>query len=159
MGALNLVVAYQFSEDVWVKFKLFGLMGLTLVFVLAQAPYLRSTWSRAPGQGGDMMLYAIIGTDRPDSLAARHAARPEHLKRLETLQAEGRLVLAGPFPPSTRRILAPRLHRQPDRREFPSLAAATAWAEPTPTSRPACTNRSPCSRSRKSFPLTIKDTR
>lgn len=44
------------------------------------------------------MLYAIIGTDRPDSLAARHAARPEHLKRLETLQAEGRLVLAGPFP-------------------------------------------------------------
>lgn len=40
MGALNLVVAYHFSEAVWVNFKLFGLMGLTLVFVLAQAPYL-----------------------------------------------------------------------------------------------------------------------
>jgi len=40
MGVLNLVVAYQFSEDTWVKFKLFGLMGLTLLFVLAQAPYL-----------------------------------------------------------------------------------------------------------------------
>ena len=40
MGVLNLVVAYQFSEDTWVKFKLFGLMGLTLAFVLAQAPYL-----------------------------------------------------------------------------------------------------------------------
>ena len=40
MGVLNLVVAYQFSEDTWVKFKLFGLMGLTLLFVLAQTPYL-----------------------------------------------------------------------------------------------------------------------
>ncbi len=40
MGVLNLVVAYHFSEAVWVNFKLFGLMGLTLVFVLAQAPYL-----------------------------------------------------------------------------------------------------------------------
>lgn len=40
MGVLNLIVAYQFPEDVWVKFKLFGLMGLTLVFVVAQAPYL-----------------------------------------------------------------------------------------------------------------------
>jgi len=40
MGILNLIVAYQFPEDVWVKFKLFGLMGLTLVFVVAQAPYL-----------------------------------------------------------------------------------------------------------------------
>lgn len=40
MGALNLIVAYQFAEDVWVNFKLFGLMGLTLLFVLAQAPYL-----------------------------------------------------------------------------------------------------------------------
>ena len=44
------------------------------------------------------MLYAIIGYDKPDSLAARRAARPAHLVRLETLQAEGRLVLAGPFP-------------------------------------------------------------
>ena len=40
MGVLNLIVAYQFAEDVWVNFKLFGLMGLTLLFVLAQAPYL-----------------------------------------------------------------------------------------------------------------------
>jgi intracellular septation protein len=40
MGVLNLVVAYNFPEDVWVNFKLFGLMGLTLVFVFAQAPYL-----------------------------------------------------------------------------------------------------------------------
>ena len=51
MGALNLVVAYQFSEDIWVKFKLFGLMGLTLVFVLAQAPYLaKHMESEAPAK-------------------------------------------------------------------------------------------------------------
>ena len=36
MGALNLYVAYNFSEPVWVKFKLFGSIGLMLVFVLLQ---------------------------------------------------------------------------------------------------------------------------
>ncbi|MDD3354886.1 septation protein A [Zoogloea sp.] len=36
MGFLNLFVAYNFSEDAWVNFKLFGGMGLMLVFVLAQ---------------------------------------------------------------------------------------------------------------------------
>jgi intracellular septation protein len=36
MGVLNLLVAYNFSEETWVNFKLFGGMGLMLVFVLAQ---------------------------------------------------------------------------------------------------------------------------
>lgn len=44
------------------------------------------------------MLYAIIATDKADSLADRLAARPAHLERLTALQAEGRLVLAGPHP-------------------------------------------------------------
>jgi intracellular septation protein len=40
MGIINLYVAFNFSEDTWVNFKLFGMMGLTLVFVFAQAFYL-----------------------------------------------------------------------------------------------------------------------
>jgi intracellular septation protein len=36
MGALNLYVAYNYSLDAWVNFKLFGGMGLMLVFVLLQ---------------------------------------------------------------------------------------------------------------------------
>ncbi len=36
MGVLNLLIAYNFSENTWVNFKLFGGMGLMLVFVLAQ---------------------------------------------------------------------------------------------------------------------------
>ncbi len=36
-GALNLWVAYTFSTEVWVNFKLFGGMGLMLAFVVAQA--------------------------------------------------------------------------------------------------------------------------
>jgi intracellular septation protein len=40
MGALNLYVAYHFSTDVWVNFKLFGGAGLTLVFIFLQAMYL-----------------------------------------------------------------------------------------------------------------------
>ncbi len=39
-GAANLVVAYSFSEETWVNFKLFGLLGLTFAFVIAQALYL-----------------------------------------------------------------------------------------------------------------------
>jgi intracellular septation protein len=37
MGALNLYVAHNYSTDLWVNFKLFGGMGLMLLFVLAQA--------------------------------------------------------------------------------------------------------------------------
>ena len=36
MGALNLIVAFNFPTDVWVNFKLFGGMGLLLLFVLGQ---------------------------------------------------------------------------------------------------------------------------
>jgi intracellular septation protein len=36
-GTLNLWVAYTFPTDIWVNFKLFGGMGLMLVFVIAQA--------------------------------------------------------------------------------------------------------------------------
>jgi len=40
LGALNLVVAYNFPEEVWVNFKLFGFLGLTLLFLLVQGLYL-----------------------------------------------------------------------------------------------------------------------
>ncbi|WP_412480631.1 septation protein A [Azonexus sp. IMCC34839] len=36
MGALNLFVAFNFTLDAWVNFKLFGGMGLLIVFVLLQ---------------------------------------------------------------------------------------------------------------------------
>jgi intracellular septation protein len=40
MGALNLIVAYHYSTDTWVNFKLFGGIGLMLVFVVLQALFL-----------------------------------------------------------------------------------------------------------------------
>lgn len=40
MGAANLYVAYNFSTDAWVNFKLFGGMGLMFVFVVLQALFL-----------------------------------------------------------------------------------------------------------------------
>jgi uncharacterized protein YciI len=79
------------------------------------------------------MLYAVIASDREDSLADRRQARPAHLERLKALQAEGRLVLAGPHPVidspdpgdagfSGSLVVA----------EFPSLDAARAWADADP---------------------------
>ena len=37
MGAANLYVAYNFSTDLWVNFKLFGGMGLMFLFVIGQS--------------------------------------------------------------------------------------------------------------------------
>jgi intracellular septation protein len=41
-GAINLYVAFSghFSEEAWVNFKLFGMLGLTLVFIILQGVYL-----------------------------------------------------------------------------------------------------------------------
>ena len=40
MGALNLYVAYNYSEKIWASFKLFGGIGLMIVFVVLQSAFL-----------------------------------------------------------------------------------------------------------------------
>ncbi len=39
-GGLNIYVAYSFSQQVWVNFKVFGLLALTLIFVIIQAVWM-----------------------------------------------------------------------------------------------------------------------
>lgn len=79
------------------------------------------------------MLYAIIGQDTPDSLVKRAAARPAHLARLQALQDEGRLLLAGPFPavdavdPGAAGYTGSLIVA-----EFASLQAAQEWAAADP---------------------------
>lgn len=79
------------------------------------------------------MLYAIVGEDVPGSLEKRLAARPAHLARLQALQDEGRMIVAGPCPAidspdpgpagfSGSLIVA----------EFASLDDARAWADADP---------------------------
>ncbi len=41
MGFLNLYVAYNFSEDTWVNFKLFGVTSMMFVFMMAQVLFLK----------------------------------------------------------------------------------------------------------------------
>ncbi|MBJ7536756.1 septation protein A [Marinomonas transparens] len=41
-GLTNLYVAFTYSEEIWVDFKLFGLLGMTVVFILLQGIYLSS---------------------------------------------------------------------------------------------------------------------
>lgn len=50
MGLLNLWVAYSFSTDTWVNFKLFGGIGLMLVFTVAQGLYLSRHLPEEPGK-------------------------------------------------------------------------------------------------------------
>ncbi|HET6805622.1 MAG TPA: YciI family protein [Frateuria sp.] len=79
------------------------------------------------------MWFAIVGTDVPDSLDKRRHARPAHLARLEQLQAEGRLLLAGPFPaiecddPGPAGFTGSLIIA-----EFPSQADARRWADADP---------------------------
>ncbi len=79
------------------------------------------------------MLYAIISEDVKDSLSKRLSVRPAHLQRLQELQDQGRLVLAGPHPAidsenpgdagfSGSLVVA----------EFPSLEQAQSWADLDP---------------------------
>ena len=44
------------------------------------------------------MLYAFISQDAAGTLDKWMAARPQHVKRLEQLRDDGRLILAGPHP-------------------------------------------------------------
>jgi uncharacterized protein len=79
------------------------------------------------------MLYLIMGEDAPDSLAARLAARPQHLARLTALQAEGRLVLAGPCPATDSPDPGPAgFSGSLIVAEFSSLEDARAWADADP---------------------------
>jgi uncharacterized protein YciI len=79
------------------------------------------------------MLYAIVGQDTPDSLDKRLPARPAHVARLQALQEQGRLVLAGPFPavdaedPAAAGFTGSLIVA-----EFGSLQDAQAWAEADP---------------------------
>ncbi len=80
-----------------------------------------------------MPLYAIIGTDKADSLADRLAVRSAHLARLEVLKELGRLVLAGPFPaidsvdPGSAGFTGSLIVA-----EFNSLTEAQVWADADP---------------------------
>jgi uncharacterized protein len=79
------------------------------------------------------MLYTIISTDVENSLPLRKTTRPQHLARLQALQQEGRLFVAGPHPvldcndPADAGFTGSLIIA-----EFASLAAAQAWAAADP---------------------------
>lgn len=79
------------------------------------------------------MLYTIVGHDLPDSLSKRQASRADHLARLERLQHEGRLLLAGPFPAIDSNDPGPAgFTGSLIVAEFDSLPAAQTWADNDP---------------------------
>lgn len=79
------------------------------------------------------MLYAILGTDVASSLEKRLSVRARHLERLQQLQNEGRLVLAGPLPAVDSADPGPAgFTGSLIVAEFDSLDAARAWAEADP---------------------------
>lgn len=79
------------------------------------------------------MLYAIIGEDVADSLEKRKSVRDQHIARLQQLQDEGRMVLAGPNPAIDSADPGPAgFTGSIIIAEFESLDAAQDWAEADP---------------------------
>ena len=79
------------------------------------------------------MFYAIISEDVPDSLNKRLQARPAHLARLEQLQNEGRLLLAGPYPSIDSNDPGPAgFSGSLVVAEFSDLESARQWADSDP---------------------------
>ena len=75
------------------------------------------------------MLYSIVGNDVENSLPRRKTAREAHIARLQQLQDEGRLVLAGPNPAIDSEDPGPAgFSGSLVVAEFDSLEAAQAWA-------------------------------
>ncbi len=79
------------------------------------------------------MWYAIVAEDVDDSLPKRQAVRPAHLERIQALAAEGRVLLAGPFPaidsddPGPAGFTGSLMIV-----DFPDLESATEWANADP---------------------------
>jgi len=77
--------------------------------------------------------YVINGQDVVASLDQRRTSRAQHVARLEQLQREGRLLLAGPYPaidaadPGVAGFTGSLIVA-----EFPSLEEARAWAQADP---------------------------
>lgn len=79
------------------------------------------------------MLYAIISTDVVDSLPKRLGVRPQHLLRLQALQDQGRLILAGPHPAIESESLSEAgFTGSLVVAEFDSLNDARQWADNDP---------------------------
>ncbi|MBN8445437.1 MAG: YciI family protein [Gammaproteobacteria bacterium] len=79
------------------------------------------------------MYYMIYSEDVANSLATRLANRPAHLARLEQLNAEGRLLIAGPLPAiDTENPGEAGFSGSLVVASFPSLEAAQEWAAVDP---------------------------
>ncbi len=79
------------------------------------------------------MWYAIVAKDVADSLDKRGVARPAHVARLQEMQSQGRLLLAGPFPAVDAQDPGPAgFTGSLIVADFPTLAAAQHWANADP---------------------------
>tara|TARA_B100001250_G_scaffold414376_1_gene452332 strand:- start:1322 stop:1858 length:537 start_codon:yes stop_codon:yes gene_type:complete len=48
LGAINLYVVYNFSEEAWVNFKLFGMLGITFIMAIIQSIWIASQYKEIP---------------------------------------------------------------------------------------------------------------
>lgn len=79
------------------------------------------------------MWYVIHGTDVNNSLERRLAVRAQHLARLQKLQDDGRLLLAGPCPAVDSNDPGPAgFSGSLIVADFDSLDEARAWADDDP---------------------------
>lgn len=86
-GVTNLYVAFNYETDTWVNFKLFGLMGMTLIFIVIQGiyinKYMQESDSEAEGEllldGNDMDIVDKINVQQPEQSDAIDTTKSKNL--------------------------------------------------------------------------------
>ncbi|MEO0367164.1 MAG: YciI family protein [Pseudomonadota bacterium] len=79
------------------------------------------------------MWFSIVSEDVPNSTELRLQHRPAHLARLQAMQSEGRLLVAGPNPQTDEaEPSSPAFSGSLVILDFESIADAQAWAEADP---------------------------
>ncbi|WP_019556245.1 septation protein A [Thiomicrorhabdus arctica] len=76
-GATNLYVAFNFETDTWVNFKLFGLMGMTLVFIIIQGIYINKYMQESDSEAEGELLLDGNDMDIVDNIKVQPPVTPD----------------------------------------------------------------------------------
>ena len=126
LAILNEIVWRTQTTDLWVKFKTFGFLPLTLLFALAQAPSDHEVRSERRGAGRRALSSQVIGLDEGSSTHAAVSRRnrlldgsmPARMRSMPARNCSRRRARAT-VPPTDARTGAPRGRAAPTERRSP----------------------------------------
>lgn len=84
-GATNLYVAFNYDTNIWVNFKLFGLMGMTIVFIVIQGIYINKYMQESESEAEGELLLDGNDMDIVDEIKVKQADNTTNTKESKNL--------------------------------------------------------------------------